>query len=352
MLEHDSEASPASENGDEAPAASLDETSAGASPAAGVTEGSPPSDDKEAPPKSLLDVISNVVEPAKMEAPEETSASETVTSDDAKTPEGEQELSEEELAKLPFGKHPRFKKVLGERNAFKQQASEFQAQVQELEGPAGQYQRIDGFLRNAGIQPAEFVELMQVGALLKNDPEAARQELIRRLIDLDKITGHALPEDLRKDVEEGRLEEQRARELSIARAREARATETAKVATTHARHVEQSTQVERFQGEVVDAVSGWEQRTRASDPDFAAKEELIADRVIALNARLGPPKSAEDAVRRAEQAHKAVTDQLKGMLPPKPEVVRRNPGSHSTSNVAADPKSMLDVVNIALASGA
>ncbi len=200
MPMHESEAPPASEIESEvAAAASLDENAAGSSPAADVSEGSSPSDEKEAQPKSLLDVVSNVVEPPK-EAPEGTSTSEPEKSEADKDADGEQELSEDELAKLPFGRHPRFKKLLTERNTFKTQASEFQTRVQELEGPAGQYERIEGFLRQTRIEPQEFVELMQVGALLKNNPEEARKVLLDRLFELDRVTGHSLPDDLRRDV--------------------------------------------------------------------------------------------------------------------------------------------------------
>ncbi|MFA5712255.1 hypothetical protein, partial [Mycolicibacterium sp.] len=89
---------------------------------------------------------------------------------------------------------------------------------------------------------------------------------------------------------------------------------------------------------------------RGSDPDFAAKEELIADRVIALNARLGPAKSPEDAVQRATQAHKEVTEHLRGMLPRRQEM-RRSPESASTSHIAPAPKNLLDVVDQALKVG-
>lgn len=343
---HETEASPAPEIEAEVPTTAEDQISEPSSTPDVTAD--PSAADENTQPKSLLDVVQDAIKPP-AEAPEEPSAS-----DPAKPEEGppaeETELSEDELAKLPFGKHPRFKGLIRQNNDLKGKAAELETQVTTLKGDADQYRRIAGFMQAQKIEPEDFGLLMKLGALMKNDPEAARKELLQTLWALDEVTGDRLPDDIRKDVEEGRITEDRGRELSRARASAARATARVEEVETARRQESETTRTEQSQAAIGTAVADWETRTKGADPDFAAKDELVADRVIAMNARLGQAKTPEEAVQRCEDAYAFVTQQLKSALPPKPEV-RRSPESSPSSPVAPVPKSALEAVQLALRKG-
>lgn len=349
QIEHETEGSPAPEDTEASvvDVSQVQDPAAAAAPGDVDTAASSPADAKD-PPKSMLDVIKDVVEPAK--APEEASPSDPekpVSDEVQKEGEAEAELSDEDLAKLPFGKHPRFRRLLSDNKGLKDKVAGYETQVQELEGPATQYRAIDSFLRENEIEAPEFVRLMKVGALIKQDPEEARKEVLQVLFELDEMTGYALSPDLRADIEAGHITEDRGRELSIARAKAARMSERATVATEREQTTRQAT-AERDVGQAMgNAVADWESRTRGKDPDFAAKEAFVADRVKALNVELGRPKSVEEAVQRVTKAYEDVTKQLRGVVPPKPEV-RRSPESASSSNVVPAPKTMLEAVRSAL----
>jgi hypothetical protein len=337
------EASPATDTAMETGPAPVD-TQDQALAAPGVTADPPSADEK--PARSLLDVVSDAVK-TEPEAAEGTSASEGAEAEPASPAEESPELSEEDLAKLPFGKHPRFKQVIGERNEARQKLQELEAKASELEAPAEQFRRIDAFLVDSRIENEEFVRLMQVGRLIKNDPEAALKVLYQVVGEVRESIGDVLPQDLRNEIEEGRISEDRARELSRTRAAQARATEAAERAEAERRRGEETTQTQVQQGRIINAVAVWETEVKLKDPDYARKESFVADRVAALNGQLGMPKTPEQAVERARLAHREISEQMRALLPKKPEL-KPTPPSGSSSSTAPAPRSLRDAVDRAL----
>jgi hypothetical protein len=299
-----------------------------------VSAGSSAADVKD-PKPSLLDVVKAVVEP-KVEGAGATSAAEAKETDPEKeAKEAAEPRSEDDFKDTPFGRHPRFKQVLNERNAAVTRARERDAEVERLSGPAGQYASIEQFMQANGLSATEAVQSFKLAALVKNDPEAALTELLPVLVELRKRTGHELPEDIRKDVEEGRITEDRGRELSQARAREARATQRAEAVTHTAETERTQREATEAQSKIVSATEQWEARTRKADPDFAAKEDFIADRARAIIAAEGPPKDPAAAVAIVERAHKDVTAKMRSLVPAKPSLKRPTERSSSTTATAA-----------------
>jgi hypothetical protein len=87
---------------------------------------SSPADEKDAKPRSLADVVRDVVEPKT--APEETSApggeQGKTEGEAAEAPKGDEAKQEpEDDSKLPFHTHPRFQQLIHERNELKPQAN-------------------------------------------------------------------------------------------------------------------------------------------------------------------------------------------------------------------------------------
>lgn len=332
------------------------------------TEGSPPSDTDAKPQTesstvetlteakpSLLDVVRDAIEP-KAETSEGSSASSADDTGSAEGAEGDAASAEqpaENFDDLPFHQHPRFKKVLEERNSAANRIKELeplQQEVERLTGPAKQYELIEGFMHENGVAPEEVVNLYRFGALSKSDPHGALELIQPILMDLWTRTGAILPDDLKTDVEKGDITEARARELAeqrtradAATAREEKAAERSETVRTQ---TEQETATRAIQAKVVD----WEATTKGKDPDYAAKEDLIADRLTAIMSQEGRPKTPEAMVAILDRAHTDVTAHLRKLLPPKPET-RRTPTGGASATAQATPASFRQAIALAAAQG-
>lgn len=337
----------------------LHETEAPPAPETSVTEGSQPGSDaavaadgvkSEAPAPTLLDVVRDAVEPpAENAAAEAPPAQEPEKSDDA-TPEPPKAETLESFANEPFGRHPRFKAVLEQRNSFLGKIGEYESQLSELKPAAENYSKIEKFLETNGISNDEMVDLFQIAALRRSNPEEALQKLGPVLSELYERTGRFLPDDLKMDVEEGRITEERAQELSKARAEKRESDARATAATERAVKTETAVEAERRQEALSGVLAEWEAATKSSDPDFAAKEDFIADRCRTLIAEKGQPKSAAEMRAILTQAHQDVTARMRSVLPAKAEVRAPRSGA-SPSSATAVPASLKEALEIAARQG-
>lgn len=298
-----------------------------------ATAGSSPQDAKPEP--SLLDVVKSAVTPAEAEAEGPSSPEAEKVGQAAGTDVQSDEEVDDEKVNPGLHKHPRFRAVLTQRN-------ELREQITALQGPAQQYERIESFMQHNGLTNQHVVELFRVGALMRTDPDQAYEAVADALVELGKLTGRSLPEDLREDVEYGRITEERAAELSRTRARAERA-ETAR--ETDGQRAEAQA-VSQSVGQIRNSVKDWETRTRAADPDFKAKERLIADRVTALATTNGKPRSPDDAVKLIDQAHREITAELKAALGPRREIAR-SPAPSPSGSAAAAPKTLREAIELA-----
>ncbi|HEY0137785.1 MAG TPA: hypothetical protein VGB85_27055, partial [Nannocystis sp.] len=156
-----------------------------------ATAGSSPQDANASPP-SLLDVVKSAVAPAEPDA-EGTSSPEAEKEGQAAddTEANAAEDVDDEKVNPGLHKHPRFRAVLTERNTLREQ-------VTALKEPAQQYERIEAFMQHNGLTNEHVVELFRVGALMRTDPDKAYEAVADTLVELGKLTGRSLPEDLRE----------------------------------------------------------------------------------------------------------------------------------------------------------
>jgi hypothetical protein len=343
LIEQGSEASPAAEADVTVDSSSAAEVSAEAST---QTE-------NEARP-SLLDVVRSVVEPQD-QAAEESSAPAAEKAESAAEGEGETAPAEEpdNFDGLAFGKHPRFKQILDQRNTARTRIKELETQVGEVErlkAPAEQYERIEAFMQQNGLTGQEVVDLYKFGALWKSDPEKALEHIQPYLADLYTRTGRILPDDLSTEVDGGQITEARARELARERARTAELERRASEATERATTVEETTAQDRTQRELAAKLTDWEADKKAKDPDYAAKEDLIADRCAALIQQKGHPTNAAEMVALLDQAHADVSERMRKLMPPRP-ATRKAPTSGSSTHAQPQPKSFRQALELAAARG-
>jgi hypothetical protein len=282
------------------------------------------------------------VEPkAEPEAPSATEAPEPVEGGETPAPS---ELTEAQIAELPFHNHPRFKEIVGQKNALKSELQTITAKVEELQRPAEQWGNVREFMATNSLSDQDMLDMFRMGALLRTDPLAGRAAIAEYLSDIDLALGLRLPPDLQEDVDAGYMSEERARELHQARSTASQAEATAQAQREReeqARAVQQQTEHAQ---QLTSAAKAWEAAKRARDPDFDAKQDLIVDRMrsIAAAERL-QPRTAADINALLDRAHQDVTAQLRRFVPaPKP--VNRPPSGAPTTVATPQPMTMREAI--------
>lgn len=288
---------------------------------------------------SLLSVVQSVVEQS---AEQSAQGSDT----DSPTEEQGQHTATEQadgqqaddFSKLPFNKHPRFRDLVKEKNTYK-------AQVAEYEADAKQYREIQRFMQTNNLTPEEVAQSLDLLAKMKSgDPAEAYELMLQRTQALAVAAGKQLPPDLEEKVEQGYIDRETAQDLHRQRVDAERRAELAQSQLERRSVQDQRSQV----AAMANAVAAWEQATKATDPDFDLKAELVKDRVRAHVASNGMPKSAEEALKLSKDAYDAVTQTLLRVrgdrTPMRPAV-----GGKTNGSVAPEPKNLLDVIRRASA---
>lgn len=296
---------------------------------------------------SLLDVVKNVVEPKEDTGPEASSAAAAEKPADGE-PDAPKELTDAEIAELPFHNHPRFKQVVDQKNALKAELTTASDKLREFEEPARLWGNVRGFMEHNSISDQDMLDGFKMMALIRTDPIEGRKAVAAYLTELDQALGLVLPKDLRDDVESGYLSEERANELARARA----ATRSYEAVETERRQTQERDQAASARQEVTSkltaAAEGWETARRARDPDFEAKADLIADRMraIAMQERKSPRNEAEMHAL-LDRAYDDVTGQLRRFTPAPKPVAR--PTNSSPATVAAPvPKTLRDAIALSV----
>jgi hypothetical protein len=196
-------------------------------------------------------------------------------------------------------------------------------QVTTLRPDAERGQAVANYMKEAGVTPAEFVELQDVGAMMKRDPAKAREVLLKHLDRLDEHLGLKLPADLQEEVETGAMTSEHA--ATHARTRAERDAAAAALAQRDA---------EQAQSAMLRAAEGWETDMRQRDPDFGRKLPLIQRETrLLIQERMQagrPPRTAEDTVEIVKGAYARVEEDLKPFRQ-MPSVTPRSPSSAAAS---------------------
>lgn len=314
--------------------------------------GTPAATDEENQPETLLDAVKAAVKKDSAETPssseddqdeEDSEESDSPPAKQGKAPgeeEDDKDPSPEELRGYKPKTRRRIERLLSQRN-------DLQRQIDDLNPSAEQYRKIETFISNSGLESQEVANGFQVMAMMKNDPARALEVLRPMVAQLEQITGHALPDDLRQKVKSGHMSQQDALELSRARAGQ--------------RWTEQQSQVERQRREAREAedrqrqsiqtmqqaATTWERQWEASDPDYARLQPLVqtaakAD-VLEHRNRTGKfptPDEVRAILDRAKEQVKAATRPSRR---PPVQTVREQGESRDSAPV---PKTMLEAVKL------
>lgn len=285
----------------------------------------------------LLSVVRDAVPADKSDDSASSSENEDGSSDgedsaaDTDADKGD-ETDEENFSDVPFHNHPRFKQLIAQRNQFREGATE--------------YAKVQNFLQQTGVTSDEAAGALEVQALLKTDPQEAWKRLKPVVQQLIRDVGLVLPDDLQQRVQKGELTQEAAAEISRLRS----ANTTAQRQADHKQKQSEQDQAQQKATKVQDAVASWETEQR-KDPDFEAKAEELMREVVWLQSKEGKPDTPEGATEQLERAMKAVNKKLAVRQKPKPQITPVSGGRTAATTHADEPKTVLDVVKAAGASG-
>lgn len=286
---------------------------------------------------NLLSVVQSVLEKSN-EAQDEESLSESPT--DAQSEQGsETELEQaepekdEDYSKLPFNKHPRFRELVREKNTYKTQAVEYEAD-------AKQYRDIQSFMQNAGLTAEEVAEGLALMAQMKTgDPAKAYEALSKKVETLAQAAGKVLPQELEERIDQGYVDRETAQQMYQRQVQAERQAALAQSQLQQRSYQDAQTQVVN----IANAVQTWEQQTKVTDPDFEIKVDLVKDRVRAHVAANGMPKTPDEALKVTKEAYESVTQVLRRAQGPK-QSMRPAVGGKVNGSAAPEPRNLLDVI--------
>lgn len=297
--------------------------------------------------EELLAVIENAIDPqtdtesqsedeVKDGSQEEQSEAETKAEESSEEPKSSEESSnEEEEAKLPpFHNHPRFKQVTKERK-------EALEQLELAKKDQEEYQKITGFLSKNNLSADEAAQGFQIMALMKSNPGEALKALEPYMSQLQTATGQVLPDDIREKVEQGYMDEDIGKDLSVAKAENER---LKKQLESFGQQQQAEAQKQNFNS-LANAVTEWETKTAQTDPDYKLIENEVNDRVRVMVMEKGQPQTNEQAISIAEEAYKEVKGRH-GSRSKNP--IKATQGGKLGGTPMPEPKSLTDVIDMVL----
>ena len=247
--------------------------------------------------------------------------------------DGEAENEEQLLAEASAATRNKVNKLLKQRR-------ELRREVETLKPDANVGFRLASFARENDLAPDDIVLGMNAMAAIRRGDYASFYRSISPYVrKAQEVLGLVLPEDIGGRVQAGHLTEQTARELAQARFREQQAQDAARVnAERYA-----SQQVQAVQTDVQRAVSSFEERLAANDPDYKAKADAIRRTAQALlHERGGKIDGVQEALEIVQAAHQEVSNQFRRFAP-QPRATSPYPNGNSQQpNARPAPKNMME----------
>jgi len=285
--------------------------------------------------EGLLAVVRNAVEESKDE--DDESSIEASPAEEEVTDQGEEQVEassdaheEEDYEGLPFNKHPRFQKLIRQRNEYREKAQN--------------YDFVQDFMDQNSLSADEVAQGFRLMAMMKSQPELAYQELGKIVGDLALASGATLPEDLARKVEDGYVDQETAQTLWRDQLNARREAERAAAENQRYRMAEQQNAARSM----AESVMAWESTVRKNDPDYDLKADMVEDRVKALVAERGRPRSNAEAQGLVKEAYDHVSARLKTVKGVK-QPMKTAVGGKVSGTPTPEPQSLLDVIQNTLA---
>lgn len=252
----------------------------------------------------------------------------------------DQDPSEADLRKLRPETRRRFEKLLAQRN-------EARHELQTLQPELTAHRQLQGYLQQNQLAADDVNRLLGVGsALRRGDFQAFLNGVTPYVLVAQEALGIRVAPDLQKQVEDGTLSEDAAREFTRTRHQARRAEHE----LTMTRQQQSTDTLTRNVASIRDAVDAWEADLRTRDPDYAHKAVAVRRFSQALMQERGLPATPQQAVALVKAAYDEASRELLRVRP-QPQPTRRTPSGIQTAtngSAAREPGTMKDAVLQAL----
>lgn len=282
---------------------------------------------------------------------------ETSTQDDSETeePDDKSALSEEEMSQLNSKTRARIDDLLSQRRGLSEDLRTAKAEIDTMKPAVENYGKIQSFLRDNDLSPADAGQALNLAGLIRNDPMEAFRQLQPIYAQLAQMAGAVLPNDLAEDVRLGRITQERALELSRARAttqvgqqRDQRNAQREQQRTEREAEQQRIDDQHRHASEIARIGDKLSAEKAQTDPDWKLKEPLVADALAADVVQNGFPKDEADLRARFKKAYDRISSHVSS-IQPRPRPINGQPQSTSSPGQQAPaPKTMQEAVLRAL----
>lgn len=299
----------------------------------------------EAKPATMLDAVKAAIAP-KGDTPSSKSTDQPAEGEDPdskKTETTEDDaLSPEELKALSARTQQRFSKLTKNLKA----AS---SEIESLKPKAAEFDKIDTYVRNAGLSPQDVAGTLEIAAMLRSSPANALARLEPIVAQLRATIGETLPAELQQRVDQGYLTEADAKTLAKAQAGERLATQRATALTEGQQNEARNREFRELTTDTVSKVTSWEAQQASRDPDWHLKRDNVAELVeLAIERKTRELRrpwfpNATEAVQLSADALKTVNNRFKSYAP-KPQEIKPISNGGASPRSTAVPQTMLDVV--------
>lgn len=315
-----------------------------------ASSGSSPAESQGEQSQTLLDVVSQAVEPGESPTPEP----ESVAADGAKElSQEEKDLAQEEADKqLPFHKHQRFQELVSQKNEYKAKSEKLESEIEGYRQRAEGFDRIVSRAEESGVDPQGMEVMMNLAGLYNSDPVQFLNHIAPLVQHAMEQTGDFLPRNIAEQVERGDMSAEAARRVAVQQAENARLQERQKLQESQA----QAQHFKALMDSNATAVNALEEQWQKTDPDYPQKASLVhqlyrlsVDNLMRSGKVLGPKESVDLLNQVKANVEENLRKALGSSLPKKVVSIPNTSGPKGKPQ--AVPNSLRDVVDNALASG-
>lgn len=247
--------------------------------------------------------------------------------------------SEAELRKLRPETRKRFERLLAQRN-------EARTTLASVQPELDQHRQFQGVLQQHQLTPEDVNTLLYIGAAARRqDYQAFLDGVAPFVMTAQEALGLRIAPDLQRQVDDGLVSEDAARELTRTRHRAAQAEQRLRDTTTQHQAQQQTSAVTSIR----QGVENWERAIRARDPDYAHKADTVMRFSQAMLQERGSPATPEQAQALVQAAYEE-TNRLFSRMRPRPQPTRPSPSSvHvATGGASPEPSTMKEAALMAL----
>lgn len=255
---------------------------------------------------------------------------------EAEADEGEDDEAEPDAHAASPAIRKKINKLLKQRRELRDTVN----QLETLRQPAEIGSQLEGFAQQNDLSADDIVKGLGImAALRRGDWQAFYDGIAKPMRMAQEYLGHAIPADLRQQVQQGQMTEATAKVMARMRMDQqiSQVTQQAEQVRTSQRTLALT------QDSVARSVTAFEQQLSASDPDYGRKADLVKRTAQAkLQERGGYISNAEEALAITKEAYDEVNAAIR-KLQPAPYATNRQPnGNGQTRQARPAPTSLME----------